>query len=330
MSKRKQRRHKARPASKRVSISPDWNSEPSGPLFHYTSAAGLIGIVKDQVLWATHANYLNDTAELQIISRLLTPQISNEFRQIVPRLVDLNAFKPGLLQNFGESLYDTEAINVCRAVMRTIEKVSPMYVVSFCMHDAGSEESEHGLLSQWRGCGLGGFAIEFDPVELDKLTQLENAQRSVQMIGTRKVAYRDHEAKAELKRFEGLGRATLGNAFRAAAPTLAARPDVAEIIGNQPLEDFVRPFLKAVPFLKTPRFESEKEYRLVASATRPKNVSEDTRAPINVHFREGASGAIIPYIKLFETLGTKLPIRKIIVGPHRDQENQLQRGAIVT
>src|SRR5258706_1080187 len=141
------------------------------------------------------------------------------------------------------------------------------------MHDAGSEESEHGLLSQWRGYGLGGFAIEFDTDELDKLTQLENAQRSVQMISTRKVAYRDHEAKADLKRFEGLSRATLGNAFRAVAPSLAARTDVAEVIGNRPLEDFVRRFLETVPFLKTPRFEGEREYRLVASATRPKVIS---------------------------------------------------------
>src|SRR5580704_14459526 len=33
-------------------------------LFHYTSQAGLLGIVSSNVLWATNALYLNDSSEL--------------------------------------------------------------------------------------------------------------------------------------------------------------------------------------------------------------------------------------------------------------------------
>lgn len=80
--------------------------------------------------------------------------------------------------------------------------------------------------------------------------------------------------------------------------------------------------LETVPFLKTPRFQEENEYRLVVAATRPSKTSEETRATIPIHFREGAAGAVVPYIRLFETLDAKLPIKSIIVGPHRDQENQ--------
>jgi hypothetical protein len=294
----------------------------SGSLFHYTTAAGLIGIVANQVLWSTHASYLNDTAELQILSEILAPQISAEFRNTVPKLTAIGAFRPEM-EHQGESFYSSEAKNVCRSVMRSIEKVAPLYVTSFCMHAAGSEESEHGLLSQWRGYGRGGFAIEFDEKELDKLTVLESQQRAVQMIATQQVSYRDHERVAALDRFAGLALAALGVAFREKTPNLAARPDVAEILGEKDFASFVAPFIETVPFLKTPRFQEENEYRLVTSANLPSNIGDDEhRIAIKINFREGAAGAIVPYIKLFETLETKLPIRKIIVGPHRDQENQ--------
>jgi hypothetical protein len=242
MSKRKRRKEST--AAKRPRLNAGWRSDPSGPLFHYTTAAGLTGIVTDQVLWATHASYLNDTAELQILSELLEPLISSEFRNAVPKLKEVKAFKPGLLEAYGEGIYDTEARNVCSAVMRTIESVAPIYVTSFCMHPAASEESEHGLLSQWRGYGRGGFAIEFDADELDKLTLLENEKRSLQMIGTRKVAYRNHENVAELNRFEGLGLAALSSLFRKATPNLAARSEVAEILSDKSLMPTFCPSLK--------------------------------------------------------------------------------------
>src|SRR5678816_1780308 len=33
-------------------------------LYHYTTPAGLLGIVENNKLWATHINYLNDATEL--------------------------------------------------------------------------------------------------------------------------------------------------------------------------------------------------------------------------------------------------------------------------
>ena len=178
------------------------------------------------------------------------------------------------------------------------------------------------MLSQWRGYGRGGFAIEFDEKILDSLTIKENEQRSLQMIATREVAYTQHEAAAKLDRFNGVGLAALGAAFREKTPNLAARPEVAAILGQEELVNFIQPFMEALPFLKTPRFQEENEYRLVSAATLPSRAREDARPAIPIHFREGAAGAVVPYIKLFETLGERLPIKKIIVGPHRDQENQ--------
>jgi Protein of unknown function (DUF2971) len=298
-------------------------------LFHYTTAAGLIGIVNDQTLFATHANFLNDAAELQILADLLAPQLSREFREIIPKLQAVGAFKPKLFTTFGESIYDSEASNLCRTVMRIIDRVSPIYVTSFCMHAPGSEEYEHGLLSQWRGYGRGGFAIEFDEAALDKLTVLEIEKRSFQMIATREVTYTNHEKDADLKRFEGLGTASLAVGFREKTPKLAAREDVAALLGTRDFSSFIPAFIQTVPFLKTPRFREENEYRLVALATRPSKVEEDTRTAVAVRFREGGSGTLIPYVRLFETLELPLPIKKIIVGPHRDQDNQYKAAQLL-
>jgi hypothetical protein len=328
--KNRNRRHK--PASPRKShsrLQSTSHAEQSVSLFHYTTAAGLIGIIRDQVLWSTHANYLNDTAELKILTELITPQISQEFRDAVPKLVAVGAFLPELLRSFGESIYDSEARNVCRSVIRTIEQIAPLYITSFCMHRAESEEYEHGLLSQWRGYGRGGFAIEFDEKELDKLTIMENEKRSLQMIATREVVYKDHSKTAKLERFAGLGLAALGAAFREKAPNLAGRPEVAKIIGSTELVSFIAAFMETLPFLKTARFQEENEYRLVSAATRPGRSAGDSRDAIPLQFREGGAGAVVPYIKLFETLNTRLPIKKLIVGPHRDQENQYNAARLL-
>jgi hypothetical protein len=37
---------------------------PSGPLYHYTTAAGCEGILRSNQLWATNPRYLNDSSEL--------------------------------------------------------------------------------------------------------------------------------------------------------------------------------------------------------------------------------------------------------------------------
>lgn len=49
-------------------------------LYHYTSPAGLIGIVTTHTLWATHIGFLNDTAELNNALRGLRAEIEARLR----------------------------------------------------------------------------------------------------------------------------------------------------------------------------------------------------------------------------------------------------------
>ena len=51
--------------------------KPDGLLFHYTSAAGIIGILQNRELWATEYRHLNDRQEYRIAARLLSDELDN-------------------------------------------------------------------------------------------------------------------------------------------------------------------------------------------------------------------------------------------------------------
>ena len=50
-------------------------AEEHPELFHYTNAAGLAGIIKNQTLWATHYAYLNDSEEIKHFHKNRLPNI---------------------------------------------------------------------------------------------------------------------------------------------------------------------------------------------------------------------------------------------------------------
>jgi hypothetical protein len=83
--------------------------DPQFSLFHYTTASGLLGIVETKTLWATQANFLNDAAECQLLSKLLTPRIKADFEKIVPELIQRNAFKPEIAKEIGSEAMTSEA-----------------------------------------------------------------------------------------------------------------------------------------------------------------------------------------------------------------------------
>lgn len=95
------------------------------PLYQYTSASGLKGIVDNKSLWLTHILYQNDTRELydglDLIKRVLNDEYS------------------GLGNDFNS---DPARVNI--------------YTASFT--------EERDLLSQWRGyCPKGGYSYELNP-----------------------------------------------------------------------------------------------------------------------------------------------------------------------
>jgi hypothetical protein len=183
-------------------------------------------------------------------------------------------------------------------------------------------------LSQWRGYARGGFAIEFDELKLDALTRLENEKCRLQGIMTREVTYRDFNKVVLPEQFAGFAATMFRTVLSEAMPK--ATEALIEILGEKTTEDFFRPFVSTVPFLKNSGFEEEQEYRIVALSNRIGVVApSDDRLYKKVHFRARADGRITPYIKLFDQLDGELPIKSIIVGPHPHQDAQLAATRLV-
>src|SRR5262245_58881475 len=158
--------------------------EKSRSLFHYTTAEGLLGIIRDCCLWATHADFSNDTSECKLIVQHLKPVLEAEHSEIIPKLSEVGILKPELLQKHGTGFFDTQAQKTIETILMSINNLDPIYITSFCIHDKESEaeQYQHGLLSQWRGYARGGFAIEFDEYGLGALNQEEEKKWDYQKI----------------------------------------------------------------------------------------------------------------------------------------------------
>lgn len=110
---------------------------PPETLYHYTTAAGIIGIVRDSEIWATHTQYLNDRREYVHAVELVRTEIAGR----LSAETDLNV-KAVLEEMAAQVNEGLASINVC--------------VCSF------SEDGDS--LPQWRAYGgpTAGYAVGFD------------------------------------------------------------------------------------------------------------------------------------------------------------------------
>lgn len=110
--------------------------EPPEVLYHYTTQRGLLGIITEKEMWASHTQYLNDRLEFRHAIEIAKDEILKMKRE--PRFVDKTAFLDEMESALALRI---EGVNVC--------------VCSF---------SESGdVLSQWRAYGgnASGFSIGF-------------------------------------------------------------------------------------------------------------------------------------------------------------------------
>lgn len=193
------------------------------PLFHYTTAAGLLGILESGEIRATHLLYTNDTAEMEYGVELLKTVVKKEARGL-PRA------ERGLLVELAPL---------------AVAQADKMNAYAFCL----SEEPD--LLSQWRAyAGNGaGYSLGFNPEALRALVAVE-PPGSVHLV---KVEY---EPAKQRKRLEQVLRPILA-AYKQRHP---ASP-WAET--EQTTERALVEVWQAVVALKHPAFAEEREWRLV-------------------------------------------------------------------
>jgi hypothetical protein len=96
---------------------------PPSTLYHYTTPAGLLGIVENNKLWATHVNYLNDATELGYARDLVKTALARHERTT-------------------RSPHVREFVHRARHTF-DVSKTMDVFVSCFC--------EDGDLLSQWRG-----------------------------------------------------------------------------------------------------------------------------------------------------------------------------------
>jgi hypothetical protein len=249
-------------------------------VFHYTSAAGLIGIFENDSLFASDYRYLNDSSEGRVIRDLLLPVFQAEVAEITPKLIKRGWLKKDIYDDHGVSAHRLQAESLYNSISRATDNVSPFFVVSFCRHDEQSTAYKHGLLSQWRGYAQGGgFAVEFDEDGLDELMRAEQKEFCYAGFKSADVKYDKFEDAFDPKKFAGVAASMIGRLF-------LDRPDAAEVTGSVDLDKAVLEYAQLAPFLKHSGFKEEAEYRLVGICVRKSKIPKtETRPPKPLKFR---------------------------------------------
>jgi hypothetical protein len=117
-----------------------FTTAPTETLYHYTSLAGLLGIIGSRELRASDIRYMNDSAELRHTLDLLNRQVTRRILSGVDHPEHLNAFLDWLGRR----------------------------IVSGPMLFGASFRANGNLLSQWRGYSVHGKGVSlgFDPFEI--------------------------------------------------------------------------------------------------------------------------------------------------------------------
>jgi hypothetical protein len=118
---------------------------PQIPLYHYTTASGLLDITSSCQIWATHVRHLNDSSEYYHALDLVNDSLEGQLRQISWEFPD----------------YPPDVI---------LEGVRELDVFVACFSE------EENLLSQWRAyCPEGGYSIGFMPHQFQQMKLVQTS-----------------------------------------------------------------------------------------------------------------------------------------------------------
>ena len=282
-------------------------------VLHYTTAAGLHGIVSTMTLWASHTHFVNDTEEgVGFSSRILPIILRPEFEKYVAESEELSA-RIQAADHLGVDLFDHWLKKIVEGFKKAQDTAQDHYVMSF---STAKDEwiSKNGLLSQWRGYGLdGGYAIVFDAKGLAELLNTEREMYYEEGWAWGDVQY--HMAE-----FASVKDEQVLEHFQCVRKAAYDYWTTSDIENAYPAFESIE-LLSA--FCKHRGFEEEQEVRIVVSEPSvemgpdPEKVNDKPYRKAHSYFRNGVT---VPCIHLFEDQKLKtLPIQRIIVGPHPDK-----------
>ncbi|HME45628.1 MAG TPA: DUF2971 domain-containing protein [Syntrophorhabdales bacterium] len=290
-------------------------------LYHYTTWSGLLGILKTQTLWATHYRFLNDYSEIALFRNklvvFLRPYVAEQYRKLVEQ-------SPHLEQQISEEggmdqivQHDTEVF-VDAQYHATRDEI---YILSFCGQHSNPHVNDNGLLSQWRGYGAsGGFALVLNAYKLEGLLAAEYEKFEYSTMHLSDVVYSDNESrlKEELSESLSILASDVKGFFDPAKSSAEER--AAAVKGYTA-------FVTCISRYKHCGFSEENEVRAVVlpaivnrAYTEWAQKNSFTLKPEKERKFRHKNGQLVPYTELFGFADMKLPIERIIVGPHKEKE----------
>lgn len=227
----------------RLTFTVDWE-KPLGPLYHYTSAGGCLGILRSRCIWATHYAFLNDRSELAHGDKIVAG-VAKGFA----------AGKPG----FQTELWQAFAHRHKRHPLTTIADV---YIASF------SEVRDQ--LSQWRAYAArgDGYSLGFEALPRHEPTGY--------FLTLQRVRYDEEEAREEVK-------SKLSPIPAEAENVLQERPDIDKaLLVKATVNLMYLNSALLVPAFKDGAFAEEREWRLAIASLDPQpqvQFRQDNLAP---------------------------------------------------
>jgi len=287
-------------------------------LYHYTTWGGLQGILATQSLWATHYKFLNDYSEIVLMREklisFLEPFVHRAYLEAMdkkPKIKEKIKKEGGL----GKVIEHDTRVTVDAQYEAIGEEI---YILSFCGQNNDDFINKNGLLSQWRGYGVdGGVCIVFDTKKLEDIFEFEVNEYEYSMIHLSDIIYSDDKKKFQSE---------LSDDMRIISKDVENMFSVEHLGGKLELKGFYS-FVKCISSYKHCGFKEENEVRAVAMPTVFDNEFSkhaqikkiEPKKEKGRKFRK-YNGIDIPYIELFESQEAILPIKKIIIGPHKDKE----------
>jgi hypothetical protein len=233
-------------------------------LFHYTTAAGLLGILRESKLWATDLRFLNDAQEAVYALDAVVDAV---------RTMENPVRDPGhFAHKYGDPAIETFSRYQAMVLDELPTPEVGVYVTCFC--ELGD------MLSQWRGYGKDhGYALEITTAGLERALEESAIPRYARATGLFKVQY-GREAAASI--VESAVQEVAG--FNLNHPGVKAH-HAADVLNS------------LLAQVKHPGFSEEQEWRLVVGV----DILDETRHPIAVGeptLYRSTPMAIVPYIEL--------------------------------
>lgn len=252
-------------------------------LWHYSNGDGVIGILANKKLWATHVSFMNDTEEYVQALKMMLEQGD--------RILQHNRLTT-------EQRSVLVAMNV-RLKQLMSSELSRNYVLCFteCEDD----------LAQWRGYSgtQNKFALKFDPIHLSYLAGqfAENPQKYFCYLA--RVTY-DTQQKMDM-----VDRVLNYALQQFSSDLLESKPTNQDNYTTYWANNYLHYAVVIAPLFKHWSFRQEKEWRIVIQPLQYQEIRYRNRA-----------GMVTPYLEMdmekqvfLDPLPRRYPIREVMVGP---------------